>query len=114
MKYIRTKEGIIDITNKEIINPNNVQFYTSDEIKNGIWIDDIIKQADNIKYLCDEFVPVKKGEIKGYRFVFVDDLFEYFKVNDMLKDYDIYGAIWTEWGLKYVSKLNSKGELELI
>ena len=25
-----------------------------------------------------------------------------------------YGAIWTEWGLKYVAKMNENGELKLI
>ena len=48
---------------------------------------------------------------KNYKFYVEDDDFDNV---ELLEDKNVYGAIWTEWGLKYVSKMNEKGELELI
>ena len=92
MKYIRTKDGIYY---------NQAYFYSHKE--------EIIKQADTIEELCDEFViKIKTGYLITY----------YNKVlltQDANKNgADVYGAIWTDKGLIYVAKMNEKGELELI
>ncbi len=65
---------------------------------------EIIKQADTIEELCDEYVGV------------VGNMHRQLTGTNIRSwnDCAIYGAIWTEWGLKYVAKLNEKGELELL
>lgn len=110
MKYIRTKNGKIHTL-------HNYQgwdnFYTC---TNG-WKDlnnmcykvrkmSVVKQADTIKELCDEFVYVDE-EIK--QFLVSDDLDMY-----KAKQLKVFGAIWTDKGLIYVAKMNEKGELELL
>ena len=74
---------------------------------------DVIKQADTIEELCDEFVVADKLGNKPI----IDKILTANNVRlnvELLEDKNVYGAIWTEWGLKYVSKMNEKGELELI
>ena len=88
MKYIRTKDEnnlIIDMTNMQL--PYNVTDEYIDFNQFGMF--KIVKQADTIEELCDEIVMRKDSKT-------------------------IYGAIWTELGLRYVAKMNEKGELELI
>lgn len=106
MRYVRTKETdccIIDtikykeITGEDCFIPKN----------------EIVDEANNIEELCDEFIVVsdncEKPIISASPF---NELQLYAKGR---KKYAIcYGAIWTEWGLKYVAKMNSKGELELL
>ena len=115
MKYIRTKDGrIIDTTEYiKIVEtqytfkfvPKGYEYYKP--VCTNIHKDEIIKQADTIEELCDEFV-YQIGEYHYYN----DDL-EIAKglTDDISK---IYGAIWTNKGLIYVAKLNDKGELELL
>ena len=73
-----------------------------------------ISQADTIEELIDEYV-VDCSEDYEYP--------EYYPkvcAGWLLGDYIqadgfiVYGAIWTERGLKYVAKMNEKGELELL
>lgn len=67
---------------------------------------DILKQAEKVKDLCDEFV-IK--DINGkYTYITTD------KPWILFSDCIIYGAIWTDKGLIYVAKMNEKGELELL
>lgn len=134
MKYIRTKNGVIIDLEKFINNEKDTPYYTDfifDEItKDGHlnWTavgtdkntmenqrgrrcqfsatlnSEIIKQADTIKELCDEFVMISYGKHKldiGCH-----------SYGD--KKIQIYGAIWTDKGLIYVAKMNEKGELELL
>jgi len=86
------------------INPKDIKYETT------TLFNEILKQADTIEELCDEFV-----------FVRPDNYHDNFKVLDkddkeycIQKDYKIYGAIWTDEGLIYVAKMNEKGDLELI
>ena len=134
MRYIRTKNGVIIDLEKFINNEKDTPYYTDfifDEItKDGhlkwtaIGTDkntmenqrgrrcqfdatlnsEIIKQADTIEELCDEFVMISGGKHKldiGCH-----------SYGD--KKIQIYGAIWTDKGLIYVAKMNEKGELELL
>ena len=98
MKYIRTKETdccIIDtikykeITGKDCFIPKN----------------ESVDKADTIEELCDEFVVV----IENKPHLIPREWLKQEIIVDVL-----YGAIWTEWGLKYVAKMNDKGELELL
>ena len=107
MRYIRTKETdccIIDtikykeITGEDCFIPKN----------------EIVDKANTIEELCDEFVVVYEN---GARIVYGD--LEWAKVKAKVSSkidikLIIYGSIWTEWGLKYIAKMDSKGELELL
>lgn len=108
MKYIRTKDelGILiePKDNEELqkfkVGVNDMIFST--------WYgnnrDNILKQADTIEELCDEFVCDNKV-FHTFRGMLA------YKCNANIKS---YGAIWTDKGLVYVAKLNDKGELELL
>lgn len=116
MKYIRTKDGRIINTQDErgkLIGDNVVKVNNSlIVVKNNkgdelIPIEDIIKKADTIEELCDMFVCIRKDNSKALLSC-VDEVL-------LLRMcyIGIYGAIWCEYGLKYVAKLNKKGQLQL-
>lgn len=132
MKYIRTKDGrIIDLD--RVVYGDKVIHLNENEIEGGNWsgwywkIDeygyeiecrdaDIIKQADTIEELCDEFVliedtrePSKPTLMTVHR----NGLKDYYLKHRVEIKY-IKGAIWTDKGLIYVAKMNDKGELELL
>ena len=143
MKYIRTKDGrIVDIEkfiNEEKDTPYYKDFEFEEISKDGElkWTavgteqnsmeeqrgirchfsatlnSEVIKQADIIEELCDEFVlDGMLGQLS------ITDFYNYHfhnSIEQILKNNQtIYGAIWTDKGLIYVAKLNEKGELELI
>lgn len=62
---------------------------------------DIVKQAEKIEDLFDEFV------------VIVNDK-HYIRVPVGNPNFQTYGAIWTNKGLIYLAKMNEKGEWELL
>ena len=107
--YIRTKNKIYQVESE-----------TYD--KQGYFIGDydvilkkqVIKQSENLLELIDEFVVIRDGT-KTKQLVRTDNI-EYLK--EMMKEdkriVEVKGAVWTEKGLKYVTKLNDKGSLELI
>ena len=106
MRYIRTKETdccIIDtikykeITGEECFIPKN----------------EIVKEADTIEKLCDEFVV--ESYICGNPIISALPFKELQLYAKSRMQYSIcYGAIWTDKGLIYVAKMNDKGELELL
>lgn len=128
MKYIRTKEGIYEnlSTNayirdvgvaKVIIKHIDEETLEESFEFRMCKLEDILKQADNIEELCDEFVLFddkssytiytsyeEAQRIRKNRIVYYDDK------HNMI----IYGAIWTHKGLIYVAELNEKGELKLL
>ena len=79
--------------------------------------------AETIEELCDRFVLagtdiifINKDHTK-YRFEGEYDNesdYEWFDITETEIIKGIYGAIWTEWGLKYVAKMNEKGEFKLL
>ena len=127
MNYIRTKDGVLNHDNQNIL---------IDDEETKVFIPDcpskvfeIIKQADTIGELCDEFVGVLALENEHICHIWYNDeylgitewdsyeeymkkIWEYTKANKSLNEI-IYGAIWTDKGLIYVAKMNEKGELEL-
>lgn len=122
-KYIRTKNSIYQV--ESILRDNGfVKGYVVGEMA-FIRNDQVIKQADTIEELCDEFVlfynDVKQGDIpipwatyekrgiwQKERENVVKEIFK--------KDRKaiLYGAIFTDKGLIYVAKMNDKGDLELL
>ena len=123
VKYIRTKDGnIFDyaICEKIIINGTKWLLISKDGNYNLV-PNQIIKQADTIEELCDEIIGILNKNIECERYetslrigdkLWFDDL-EDAQYN---KKYcsEIYGAIWTDKGLQFVARMNSKGELELL
>lgn len=90
MKYIRDKHCIMPT---EL--PNGWKLMA---LGSGI---EIIKQADTIEELCDEFV-------------FGNVIISLKEAKRDCEIGNVYGAIWTDKGLKYVAKMNEKGEFELL
>ena len=81
-------------------------------------IGNIVKKADTIEELCDEFVlehPLFASNCKTLYHSLEKAKNGIKKHNDdahKMFDFIIYGAIWTNKGLIYVAKMNDKGELE--
>ena len=116
MRYIRTEERIYIIVKCEDLDEEEKSKIPQDCVcvyANNIFgcsiinSNRIIKQADTIEELCDEFVASHKTLKSTYCIRKTP-----FKEQD--ESFNIYGAIWTKWGLKYVAKMNEKGELELL
>lgn len=80
-----------------------------------IYRDSIVKDTDTLEEMCEEFVLVAP-----YRFKLpktTSDLNRDFdEMKDFYTDKDdiIYGAVWTDKGLKYIAKVNEEGELCLL
>lgn len=106
MRYIRTEDGCILEKGKVLHN-----------ISKAYGVKDI-KQANTIEDLCDMFVGYIEinGSKEDLSIKMSDDLNDFNAIDRLMfvKEGGLYGAIWTEWGLKYVAKMNDKGELELI
>ena len=108
MKYIRMKDGRIIAfdTDKEL--PK----YIHEKVGIFEHTTEIVKQADTIEELCDEFVIVCEDSSLNTTFKKLKEARiagSYFECN-----HEYYGAIWTNKGLIYVAKMNDKGELELL
>ena len=109
--YIRTKNGVYEVDE----NSKGNEYFLWVKINESnivqlVRLNCILKQSENLEELCDRFVVMdkeKKEVISIVTFLAYAKLWSYCK-------YNIYGAIWCEWGLKYVSKMNDKGKLELI
>ena len=101
MKYIRTKDGIIEI------NPT----LTNEQI--NISLGENTPRANTIEELCDEIVEIINGKAQV---VYADISFNDLAIAKIRDKHNaaIYGAIWTDKGLIYVAKMNEKGELELL
>ena len=129
MKYIRTKDNrIIDTTKYYIENSNLFKNGAYQEYKKELA--NAYKQADTIEELCDEFVLIHteydnskdifEARSSGTWLQHRGDNYYSFGLEQVrsgkmnIKGSTLYGAIWTEWGLKYVAKMNDKGELELL
>ncbi len=119
MKYIRTGNDVYEVE------AETEKFYYTNMAKQiGVIKSDKIREADTIDELCDEFVGLVKSTSSDFIIMRViahslKELKESLKTKLNGEVYEghydiIYGAIWTEWGLKYVAKLNEKGELVLI
>ena len=111
MKYIRTKDDkILSFTpiKKYENDKTTFEWFVANYCGGGI---NILKQADTIKELCDEFVVAYED---GARIVYSDLEWAKCKAKTSPIKSTIYGAIWTDKGLIYVAKMNEKGELELL
>ena len=115
MKYIRTKDTIFKVVDETDLvyrvkakgNPHHIYSKSKISIYNVV-------EGNTIEELCDEFVFLSEKN------TYIDMTHRFCDIPFMIRDYDdiknpnIYGAIWTDTGLKYVAKMNEKGELELL
>ena len=122
MKYIRTKDGKIydslalrvdEIVYKDEQGKWCREYRTVDPLKKAL------KIADTIEELCDEFViRYKDGTHDTLNYDYSQRLkymeMEQYNMKLRYGDCDLFGAIWCEWGLKYVARMNSDGVLELL
>ena len=133
-KYIRTKEGIIVDTTKyktvvertfnDKVVAIDLNHWGQDNDKYPTWIDtkNIIKQADTIDELCDEFALISGLNKQANPFLVrlkkeetnIEVIFDDFSRGYLNSKDKLYGAIWTKKGLIYVAKINEKGDLELL
>ena len=97
--YIRTKDGrILDFDKLNEVSKLSIDM-----------AEEPIREAKTIEELCDEFVGVDKTIENGHQLLRAIP----YKCANFWNG-GVYGAVWCESGLKYVAKLNSKGELELL
>ena len=108
MKYIRRKDTIYEIDKdisfggKEIYKVRNHDFSI---------IGNNLPKADSIEDLCDGFL-FKDTEANKLHFLDKNDGISL--LGAALFKETVRGYIETEEGLKYVAKMNDKGELELL
>ena len=122
MKYIRTKDGVYEVDVLSIHYIGETIFCCSDVNYTKAFNNwHILKQADTIEELCDEFVLIKNG--KPELFVRHNDeivkscAFKSFVKYDLPhsnKIEDVFGAIWTNKGLQFVARMNDEGVFELL
>lgn len=105
MKYIRTIDDEVRTTARLYKNEDGSYSNANREVF-GLPKIIIVKEADTIEELCDEFLYVPKED--GNRMFHVSGRPTYSKFGVT------YGAIWTEWGIKKVAKINEKGDFELL
>lgn len=142
MTYVRTKDGRVFIPDKKTFKavgvnsvPKLIAYWYNGE---PFTVDEIVKESKDLKGICDRFVyrqqlyedvELMKGQdvpTINHTMVKTNDkiILSYIKDQiDMCDDKHIfskkewgkvYGAIWTDKGLIYVAKMNTKGELELL
>lgn len=117
MKYIRTKSGqlftVVEKIDKTKFNHSFKYLYRIKEIEkidNGsnIVVDvNVIKEADTIEELIDEYVAIKDN---GKPFV----IKKYEIYSNLQLGFTIYGSIWVNSNLITVAKMNEIGDLCLI
>lgn len=70
-------------------------------------------ESDTIEELLDSLIYIKKDGHK--RFIYDRQNLDQNYYKELLQNGDIYAAIWTEWGLKYVAEMKGilpNGEID--
>ena len=125
--YIRTKSNIYETESPFLDNNGKWVGYNIVEDDMAIILrSQVIREADTIEELCDEFV-LYYGDtmqtsipIPWATYERRDDNWQKHKekliseLKKAEKKATVYGAIWTSKGLIYVAKMNSDGKLVLI
>ena len=136
MKYIRLEEGIFQVGEKIIVEPNNNPNVSSFPNESGYYItrknkfdgidfryageSEVIKEADSIEELCDVFVTVFDTTNSFYKDIYpityrtLDKAIKDLSKWDKAYNAQVMGAIWNNKGLIFVAKLNEDNVLELI
>ena len=113
--FIRTKDEQIIEVEDTLFDDNGEMKYQYKNSSALIKKSNVIKQADTIEELCDEFVIIPNNNwSKNYLAYGVNTK----KLKDSIYNLnypikEVYGAIWTDKGLIYVAKMNHAGKMEL-
>ena len=110
--YIRTKNNIYKV--ESTLRDNGfVKGYNVGEMA-FIRKDQVINQSENLFGLIDEFVIIRT-DTKINQLVRTDNI-EYLKeiIKEDKRIIEVKGAVWTDWGLKYLANVNKDGGVELI
>ena len=122
MKYIRTKDGIFEKTEWQC-DLSGEMFLVKANNKFGnesVFVDEILKQADTIEELCDEFVIYQlwtKSYYIGTKAVgsIKSNIESKYYLSMGYENPVVYGAIWVEnKGLIFVARMNNEGVMELL
>ena len=109
--YIRTKNRIYEVGSETY---DKQGYYIVGYDYDVILKYQVINQSESLFELIDEFV-VLRDSTKINQLVRTDDI-NYLK--EMMKEdkriVDVKGAIWTDFGLKYVARLTEDGGIKLI
>ena len=107
MKYIRTCDNIYPVYKE-----TDDWYYVDKDLSIIIHKDEVKFENNSIDLLCDNFVMInnKFNCCRIWEYTYDELLTLYPNIKGL---FSIYGAIWCEWGLKYVAKLNDNGRLEL-
>ena len=102
--YIRTKDGrILDFDKLNEVSKLSIDM-----------AEEPIRESEKLDELFDEFVYVRnKPSLEKPLTSLIRDISIIDKVRKK-SNTTVYGCIWTEWGLKYVAKMNDKGDWELL
>ena len=107
--YVRTKNRIYQVESETF---DKKGYFIGDY--DIILKDQVINQSENLFELIDEFVVIRDST-KINQLVRTDDI-NYLK--EMMKEdkriVEVKGAVWTDFGLKYVARLTEDGGVELI
>ena len=115
MRYIRTKSNIYETEARYLDNNGKWIGYSLVDYDMAFIVrSQVNREADTIEELCDEFVVIR-DTTKITQLVRADDI-DYLKevMESDKRIIEVKGAIWTEWGLKYVARMNNDGKLKLI
>ena len=111
--YIRTKNRIYKVES-ETYDKQGYYIGDYDVTSNVILKEQVVDQSENLFELIDEFVVIRDNT-KINQLVRADDI-KYLK--EMMKEdkriVEVKGAMWTDFGLKYVARLTEDGGVELI
>ena len=110
--YIRTKNNVYKV--ESTLRDNGfVKGYNVGEMA-FIRKDQVINQSENLFGLIDEFVIIRT-DTKINQLVRTDNI-EYLKeiIKEDKRIIEVKGAVWTDWGLKYLANVNKDGGVELI
>lgn len=82
------------------------------------YLDEIVKDSDNVEDLFDGYALENEINTDGPYTYMDKEQFELFRkaiveVLPITKQ-KCYGAIWTDWGFKFVAELNQKGEWKIL
>ena len=128
MKYIRTKDKIYEVDNDKysVVELNGNQLLNINVDDKLIHREYIIAKADTIEELCDCLVienikcyPIGEKRVFTLNHTINGNGWHYEKIISCDVFYNskcqtLKGAIWTNKGLIYVARMNSKGEMELL
>lgn len=100
-RYAKTKTKLIDLENCFEEERLNGCPYVDKQTFICIYKEDIVAYSDNPLELCDEVIFIGKDDGKKH-FAYKNCVGQ----PGWYEGYKLYGAIWTNWGLKFVLKID--------